>query len=214
MPIPINTDYFLAQVVARPDLDPEANSYVNTFFFRNDGAADVGADIKSALDAFYNVANGGAATSIVARLSPVINPALTEYRVYDLGQAVPRTPDILPATWGTTGGAGQPSEVAACISYYAGTNVPRKRGRVFIGPLSTAILGSTGAGASDVLIDSSFVNTLKQAALNLLNTSENIEWTQYSRVANVMSAVTAGWVDNAFDIQRRRGAPGTIRETW
>lgn len=218
MGIPVNADYFLCMTVMKPDSLPESNHFVNTLFFRNDvvtqDADDVADILKTVMDAFWVDINAPGAVSIQSLLSQAINPALTEYRVYDLGQAEPRTPHVRDSSMSTTGGSIEPNEVAMCLSYFSGTNTPRKRGRIFIGPLAEHVKRAPAAGDDDARLSANAMNALAGGALDILNTTQNVTWVQYSRVANVFSLVTEGWVDDRFDIQRRRGAPPTTRQTW
>ena len=103
--------------------------------------------------------------------------------------------------------------MSACISYYADTNVKRKRGRVYIGPLSSACT-TLPTGDQDVRIHSTTIGILAASAADMANTTEDVTWEVYSRADDDFYAITAGWVDNAFDIQRRRGAIASVRTTW
>jgi hypothetical protein len=51
-------------------------------------------------------------------------------------------------------------------------------------------------------------------AENLLATSENVTWVTVSPTAGTSGVVTDGWVDNAWDTQRSRGAAPTMRIDW
>lgn len=217
MPIPVHTDHFLAQAVFKPDNLPDSNSFVNTFFFRNDGIgvdADEMADtVKDVLDSFYAVVHSPATATIASILSIVIDTSVSEYRVYDLGEAAPRTPHVRSLGWSGTGGGGLPNELSACISYYASSNVKRRRGRIFMGPLSSATT-TLPTGDQDVRVHPTTIGILAAGAADLANTTEDVTWEVYSRMDDDFFPITAGWVDNAFDIQRRRGAVSSVRTTW
>lgn len=224
MPIPVITDHYLAQVVLKPDVNPDANSFVNTWYFQNDtalGSASQMADkIKTVLDAFYG--SPGPSVTLASFMSQVINPTTSEYRIYDLGQPAPRIP-IIRAVGFTppTSGTSLPNEVAVCLSYRSGlatnpaggTTNKRARGRIYLGPLNTSALGGA-AGLGDAPVVSTLLETLGNRARDVRDTSQTVTWKQYSRAGNVMQPVTGGFVDNAFDIQRRRGAPPTTRDPW
>ncbi len=105
-----------------------------------------------------------------------------------------------------------PTEVAACLSYVADRNLPRNRGRIYLGPLGTNAL-VTSAGR--VLVSPAFRTALRESAARLQGANgQSISWHLYSTVANQMKLITGGWVDDAFDTQRRRGTAPTVRETW
>lgn len=141
-----------------------------------------------------------------------------EIKYYDLTQTVPPNYPIGTGTFNLTsnpGTDGMPSEVALCLSFQ-GTKSPgfpqaRRRGRIYFGPIvSTASAGGRPtsalitalAGAGDALATALPLNTLP-ANLAVWSASNNDA-----------VVVTDGWVDNAFDTQRRRGIERTARTTW
>lgn len=215
MPIPEHDDFYLAQVVLKPDNLPDSNSFVNTWFFRNDsvgaGHAQVASNIATVLNAAYAFFD--------QFYSARIDPAMCSIRVYDLGDPpFDRLPEIRTLTITTGVGTGLPNEVAAVISYRSGegsssggTSNPRRRGRLFIGPLEATALAT---GTTDSVLNATFQAALVSAAEDVLGTSQPVTWQQYSRASDVFNAVTGGFVDNAWDTQRRRGAAATNRTVW
>jgi len=113
-----------------------------------------------------------------------------------------------------------PSELAVCLSLRTPTgsgDVPaRHRGRVYIGPLSSeAIEVPTSDAPARVL--PAFVTSLTSAASTLradISALGDSFWCVWSRVDDNFREVSGGWVDNAFDIQRRRGELATLRTNW
>lgn len=127
-----------------------------------------------------------------------------------------------------------PEEVASCLSFranYAGLNevvsLPptgpegdehpraRVRGRIFVGPLN--------AGASDTgtLViprpsDLFRADLVKSGAQHLLVDASqgNWSWSVWSRANDELRSVGEGWVDDAWDTQRRRGVDATTRTTF
>lgn len=99
-------------------------------------------------------------------------------------------------------------EVALCLSFYAGQNVKRKRGRVYI----PAIFITTGA--LPVRPSSTHRDTLAQF-VTIFSTSgpASVAWAVFSRVDNIARPVTNYWVDDEWDSQRRRGLRPTTRTT-
>jgi hypothetical protein len=51
-------------------------------------------------------------------------------------------------------------------------------------------------------------------AQNVASTSLAVTWVVVSQVGIEANVVTAGWCDNAFDTQRRRGNDPSARDTW
>jgi hypothetical protein len=226
MPIPVIADHYLAQVVMKPDTLPTSNSFVNTFFFldavggRSHSA--VADDIEAVLENFYNTINAPGTITIAERLSGIIEPLLTTVRVYDLGEASPRIPEIRGMGSWTLGTTALPNEVAVVLSYRSGlvpsptggTIDKRERGRLFIGPLSTAAATYTVTDTDSKVADT-LINALAGGATYLRDqTAEDVTWMQYSPTGNIMRAVLQGFVNNRFDTQRRRGADSTSRVVW
>jgi hypothetical protein len=123
---------------------------------------------------------------------------------------------------GATENDGLPNEVAACCSFYSGQNVAGRRGRVYIGPLRPGALDLTSSG--DSRLGFPFTSALATAAsqVKLSNTVQAV-WAVKSVSRKDLSItaddpvyrrVTAGWIDNAVDIQRRRGLTANFRSLW
>ena len=111
------------------------------------------------------------------------------------------------------GPGGLPGEVAACLSYFAGRNLPRRRGRIFLGPLANNALLPTATGP---VVEPGFINTVVERAAGLITQSAtaDVRWHMLStRDANAFR-ITGGWMDNAFDTLRGRGAKATERIAW
>lgn len=214
---PILNDFFRAQVVLKGKSGLAEDVYVNNFVFRNDQGvvADVNdaADaIAARLSAFYTTPGANGAR-VGQYLSGRAIQQQAEIRVYDLGQAPPRMPHVRPLDLGALSGTGLPEEVALCLSYYAGRPLPRRRGRIYVGPLAdTAVQTGTG----NVEPHPSFRQTLAQAAAGLASQSATaqVRWHLLSQTDQSAHMITGGWIDNAFDTQRRRGSKATARTTW
>jgi hypothetical protein len=101
-----------------------------------------------------------------------------------------------------------PREQALCLSFYAGQNVPRKRGRIYL-PAgcadSAANLG--GLRPATALMNRALSLAQKFADLG----GANIAWKVYSPTTNEYHSVTNAWVDDEWDTQRRRGLRPTTR---
>lgn len=164
--------------------------------------------------------------------------------VYNLEDAPPRIPGhtvtgtFSPAS--PTAGY-VPEEIAICLSFQgatgSGVNMRRRRGRVYLGPIAGNIVDSTTAGTELTAAARSTIATaaaalahgpdvgdarlavFSRATANLfdgLPVDANEPPSGYSDGA--LSAgfedVVSGWVDNAFDVQRRRGIQASARTTW
>lgn len=106
--------------------------------------------------------------------------------------------------------ASMPREVALCLSYYAERNLPRNRGRLYLGPWdsdqerpSTTKINSVLA-LKDQLADAGGVDW---------------QWCVFSATTpggfdDQFKQVSAGWVDNEWDTVRSRGLKATLRNPW
>lgn len=223
-PIPVHADTWLAQVVMRP-LEPSTNSFVNTWYFSQDDPTDTDAQvadlIRDALDLFYDDNVGSPAGRITPFMSEIIDRTTVEYRIYDLGQAAPRTPIIRtpspqwqPAASGTEP---MPNECAIVLSYRSGpggagggTLDRRARGRVYLGPWGHTAVFHT-LGNEDAAVSPTLLERIRDGAQLLTEFAGDVSWLQYSRVNDDFNAVEGGFVDNAFDTQRRRGGAASTR---
>lgn len=216
MPNPIITDRWRAQVVIPGRSGLPEDVYVNTFGFRNDGIAtrDQMADaIRDRLSDFYvtPVAQTGMAISNFLNGAMFLNTAAV--KVYDLGEAPPRRVIERTITLTATSGDPLPTEVAATLSFYGDRNLPRQRGRIYLGPLKTTVLGTQ---ANTVLFASNFLITAAHAMRRLSQqaTGNVARWHVISGTAADSVQVSAGWVDDSPDTQRRRGRRASVRTKW
>lgn len=128
-----------------------------------------------------------------------------------------------------------PAEVAAVLSFHGDlTDVPeteanpspppalirpasRRRGRVYIGPLQSASGGEDGT-THEITPSTSFRNHLAGAAQELADhvfgVSTDAAWVVASKADGSVYPVVGGWVDYAFDTQRRRGQAAAARQLW
>jgi hypothetical protein len=214
--IPVIADHFQAQWIWEGPSGLPEDVYVTTWYFRGDGQlstpADYGAIIETVLTAFWNQQNGTAPNKITDFLPDELGSC--RIKVYDLGETTPRYPVYEAAVAGVAGQYGPtplPYEVACVNSYYAGQG-PRLRGRNYIGPLGLNAIEASANGTPRVA--SALRTTITESCLNVLNTSENVTWVQVSTTYGVATPVIGGWVDDAFDTQRRRGTAPSTRLTW
>ena len=135
---------------------------------------------------------------------------LTAYRLSD---TKPRQPvyQVELQTSGIPGADTMPTEVALVLSFQAvkesGENQKRRRNRIYLGPYN--VTANNDGKPADLLID-----TLLHSSRSLLNQAENSfnwTWKVYSPSDDAAYPVWSGWVDNAWDTQRRRGTRATGR---
>lgn len=109
-----------------------------------------------------------------------------------------------------------PTEVSLVMSFQgtraAGFSQKRRRGRIYFGPIR-----STAAAAGRPT--SAIITALSTAGATFKSNVEAItggahSWAVWSNVDQEAVHVANGWVDNAFDTQRRRGVLATSRTTF
>lgn len=191
------------------------DTMVNTFHFSvTSSVINDGLDlVQDSLQDFYN--------AISTKISPVVDHTKMRLKCYDLADPEPRTPvrDELMTPMNTpSGSAPIPEEVCLCLSFRAvpvsGHPPARRRGRVYIGGLGEQVLDTaTNSGRPSSATLTQFAN----AGAGLLADSQaatDWSWVVYSPTAGTTFAVDNGWVDDAWDIQRRRGLAPTVRTTF
>lgn len=106
------------------------------------------------------------------------------------------------------GGTG-PGEVAICLSYASvddwETSTPRRRGRIFVGPLVAGLTGGPRPGAT-LIAD---IIELGQGLHSV--GGGDASWHIWSPTDGVSAPIQSISVDNAWDTQRRRGLSPTAR---
>jgi len=201
------------QCVIPMDDELPVNYATNTFHFEYDGSESLSDDIADALDSLYG--------NLVTYWSSLITPGTWTYKFFDLDDPEPRVPiwQYFDRGPGATASTAAPPEIALCISWKAapisGMQQGRLRNRVYLGPFGMNALADTGRPST------TFVTAVKNAGDLLLEASKAAvwKWVVYSPTQAAASLVpsfqiTEGWVDNEFDIQRRRGRRGTAREVF
>jgi len=192
--------------------------YVNTFAFAVDAAlSDAGknACIDRVEEFYFATFNGGTVAQYMS--THPVHEQTSHFNAYSLEEPPQRTPltRLFDSGFGLGTSQPLPSEVALCLSYYAGANQPRSRGRIYIGPLGTNAMATASATPSRVAPE--FIGTLAAAGAFLIDQPVSTEpvWSIVtlpdSGTAKIARLVTNVWVDNAFDTQHRRGEIATLR---
>lgn len=223
MGIPVNPDFYLAMVVFGSDAADDEGGFVNTWFFEDTvggrPTGDCADDIEFDLDIFYHSVNTPATKTVTQLMSPAVDATGAQIKVYNLGQAEPRTP--IPRTLAlTTPQSSQslPNEVAACLSYHSGeptagggTLDKTRRGRIYLGPFGTGALKTWATGDGDAELHADLINAIRYSITAMNGSATDMSWRQYSRKENRFAEVRQAFIDNRFDTQRRRGFRAATR---
>lgn len=100
-----------------------------------------------------------------------------------------------------------PREIACCLSFYSGQNVPRKRGRLYI----PACVISAAMANRPNLTTRTKVGALATIFADLGGV--DVDWCVYSRTTDEAHSVSNWWVDDEWDTVRSRGLTATTRLT-
>jgi hypothetical protein len=213
-----NNTMGLVQVIFQGSTGLAEDQYVNTFHFNMPGVPFDDVAANSAMDHLVDFFNGTHAPStspLANEITTNITRSASRMKAYNLGDPIPRVP-IAERTWtlgATASPTNYPNEVALCLSFQgeriSGENQARRRGRVFIGPLC----GNGTSSGGDVVPSATTIAKLTNAAIALAGTADPT-WCVYSRADDEMVPVVDGWVDNAYDTQRRRGKAAAARTIW
>lgn len=146
-----------------------------------------------------------------------------------IGSALPGAIFTLPAQ---TGSDEVPAEVASCLSYAGDlSSVPevtplgpagpagdrhdraRRRGRMFIGPLTASVCIEAVAPKYEARVKAAFREDVCNQFKVMVNAYAALgdEFCVWSRAAADFFPVTHAWMDDAFDTQRRRGVDTLLR---
>lgn len=171
-------------------------------------AATMATRLKTFYDTVYGVVNSAA--NYVSWGSAVV-------RVFDLSEPGPRIPATRPLVIApnTAALATMPTEVAVVMSYrsalISGVVPQRLYNRIYLGGLTSGTL--TGGGpAAFATVSTAFRTAIANAAIALeaANTSD-VAWIQYSPTDATPRTIAAGFINNEFDTQRRRGVVESAR---
>jgi hypothetical protein len=220
MPVELVPGGIRVQAVLQGDSALPEDRYVSTFHFADTGGgptveADLTAAILKVTD-FYMTAHATSSAIMDWIAQTVLNGSLCEFRAYDLSVGEPREPVIVP--WGgifDQGGTPLPSELAVCCSFYSLINAPSSRGRVYVGPFTSAALATDTSGPAKVKV--AVRSAINDAARAMALDATGPIWSILTHPGGglpVLKTVTNGWCDDAWDIQRRRGEAATIRDVW
>jgi hypothetical protein len=215
---------FRAQVTFQGRSGIAEDQFVNTFYV--DSVSNDGPSVATTLGPiFANMYNqGSGSASIASALSNFIDRSTgaSLVKFYNMSEAKPRTPYVFaftldPATPGT---GDLPEEVAVCGSFHgAPPRSARRRGRTYFGPFNDTALGNdpdpAGFGPSrpnDLLRQAIAVS--QKGLLDSIDAIPGFDWVVYSPTGGTTTKVVGGWIDDAWDTQRRRGVDPAQRIIW
>jgi hypothetical protein len=207
-----------AQVVLQGVSGLAEDRFVNTWAFGSQDAgspADADLDaIADALQTFYTTNPVGHTNKLEDFWAGFMDTPAT-INMYRLGETPPRTPIVYDFAISPGGSNPFPAEVALCLSFFSGRNLPRRRGRIYFGPLAQNGAEPGPFPEGDRRPAGSLTTCLTGAASRLASASLGLyPWAVLSGADGQLRPVTDGWVDNAFDTQRRRGVAASSRLTW
>ena len=192
------------------------DAITNTYHFVNTDTVTDYDNVRDMLVNFYTEVAPDAPGSIISFMSNQTVTGDWTLKAYALEDPKPRQPVI---TW--QGSADPlastplPSEVALVQSFQAeiesGEIPARRRNRVYLGPFGISANSSEGRPIDNLVATMLFAG--KQL---ILESQASLRWTwvAYSPTADQANPITNGWVDNAWDTQRRRGLYYNQRGTY
>lgn len=210
----------LAELIM-PDQDGLAlDETINTFSFIDDGSAS----LTTWFDSLLNGTSGAQAhpLSYYIGASRSRTADAVQVRYYDVSAHLDGTPhggpfEVDTLTLGASGGSqALPEQVCVTVSFYdaltvGGITTGRHRGRVFFGPLDVACAATDTFGR---LIPAPAFLTDLDIAFSRFGGLTAGAWALWSRADAAMHAVTAGFIEDTFDVQRRRRLEASSRSTF
>lgn len=189
--------------------------------------------LASIIDDFYTLADGTTGQTISWFINEAVSRTVpATIRFYDLTGHLDGTPHGSPiatrtfTVGGFSGTTHLPAEMAVAASFHgalaglleeSGATRPRARhrGRIYIGPLTTAALTPEGT-SNRAKVSDLCRNTITNLMAQLKADAETagMPWHVWSRKNATIYPVVGGFVDDAFDVQRRRGERALARSTW
>lgn len=197
-----------------------ADFAVNRLHFQTDGTPPTSGQLDEIEDRVWDFYDSTLSTGrrLGAAFSSIVAQNGHEIEMYNMADPEPRVPirsvvknlSVSPTT------VGYPAEVALVLSFQAirisGTNQARRRNRIYFPFVNTSYGGNSG---NQVRPSANFITDLVAAGDEVLARNTNgVVWVIRSETTGVTAPVDDGWVDNAFDSQRRRGPDSTSRTTF
>lgn len=164
--------------------------------------------VLAAFNTFYSASSFG--------FSSDMNSSGHSAKLFNLADPEPRVP-VHSGNFGLslTGGTPGPSELAICLSGkqnpVSGGNIRKQRGRVYLGPWGTSTFVASR-------VPSALRTQIANAALTMVHACNAISGQSTavgvtSNTGGTFYPYDVMWVDDAWDIQRRRGVRPSARTT-
>jgi hypothetical protein len=187
-----------AQIITKKATDLPIHHIVNTLYFDDFNLPGNESNFQSIADDLRTLFNGRTSSSVDYG---------TEVKLYNMADAEPRPVKAL-APWVAhgQGAASQPGvrEVALCLSYFSERNLPRFRGRIYIGPFANSTQNERPSAAS--------IAGLRTLATGIAGIGgPDVDWQLYSPTRLAYSKITNVWVDDEWDTIRSRGLKALSR---
>lgn len=199
------------QVRQRYFSDLPADIITNTIYFWSPTSPVPTGDLDEMRDRIHD------AYQFIDNYMPTLLQSPGAIRYYDMSQPEPRVPireDTLTLTYvGTTS---LPLETSLVLSfrgeYDSGTPNARRRGRLYLGPWTTAAaqVSSASEFPRPAAVAITAVQNFARALAQPLTTA-SVEWHVRSETTGGSVPVLRAWVNNEWDTQRRRGVDPTSR---
>ena len=192
------------------------DAITNSFHFTNTDTVTDYDNVRDMLVDFYSATNEEKPTSIREFMSAGTVTGEYVLKAYALEDPKPRQPVITyQGTLYPPNVPSLPSEVALVLSFQAelesGEIAARRRNRVYLGPFAETANKVIGRPEDELVQCMIFSGKqLIQASSSSLRWT----WVIYSPTTDTAYPVNNGWVDNAWDTQRRRGLYYTQRGTY
>lgn len=198
--MPINAHVQIEQTVRQTDVAQD--KVENSIFLTTQAAAAAGADWQALADKVRDIWFDPNKTG-TAPFTRFGNRGGRVF-VYDMADAKPRPEKAVslygPAVWASTPTG--PRQVALCLSFYSGRNLPTSRGRVFLGPWDNSDMEEHPTSA----LQQSVMDVGDRLYALATNPIGGLTWTWaiHSQKENAFKVVTNYWCNDVWDTQRRR----------
>mgnify|MGYP000935256778 CR=1 FL=1 len=214
----VTSNDYLAQVELVTESNIPADNIINTFAFTwVPSGTPANSDflaLAGYLSGFYQ-----AWTTYRSRTVPSAgNHQVKFYRLTDPSPRVPVATHPISPGAGSSSADRLPVEVSCCLSiranYESGSHPARRRGRVFLGPLTQN--ASTHGADGYPRPSPTFREVLADAADGLLTATlaGDWSWSVWSRADDELFSVVGGWIEDEWDTQRRRSPSPSTRTIW
>lgn len=176
---------------------------VHTLAFNSTAGSVTSANYQALSDLILSYFNGTAGSFTQ------YNGSQVEVRLYNLSDAVPRPERAFskytPGSWASATLA--PRQVALCSSFYAGRNLKRFRGRIYLGGYTASSIGERPT-TTQMNAAANLVHGLAVAAQGMTP-----EWSQsiWSRADRALYAADHWWCNDTWDTMRSRQDKETTR---